>query len=402
MSTFRYRAATASGALRTGDLEAASLQDALGRVRGLGLRPIDAAEVAARAPGRRGPASASTAEVAKTLGELAVMLDAGIPLDRALAVVAGDLEKPGPRALFAGVLARVREGRPLSQAMAAAGPSFPPMIAAMTAAGEANGRPAAALAKAAETLERAEALRSTIVSALIYPVMLLVIAFGVIALMLLWVVPQFEGLFADAPGQLPPITQVVLGASRLARRDGLYLVLALLLAGVAGWRLAQRPAARAWFDRTILRVPQFGLLVRQTETARFARVLSSLVDGGVALPDALALARGSLTNSHMAAAVGRVAEGLRQGGGLTQPLAATGVFPAVALSYLRTGEETAQLGLMLGRLADVLDREVRVRVERLIGVLTPLVTVLMGAVVATVIASIMSAIIGFDDLALSK
>ena len=97
-----------------------------------------------------------------------------------------------------------------------------------------------------------------------------------------------------------------------------------------------------------------------------------------------------------------MAEGLRQGGGLTAPLAATGVFPTVALSYLRTGEETAQLGLMLGRLADVLDREVRVRVERMIGVLTPLVTVLMGAVVATVIASIMSAIIGFDDLALSR
>ncbi len=131
-------------------------------------------------------------------------------------------------------------------------------------------------------------------------------------------------------------------------------------------------------------------------------MLASLVEGGVALPDSLAIARGSLTNLYMAAAVGRVAEGLRQGGGLTEPLAATGVFPAVALSYLRTGEETAQLGLMLGRLADVLDRDVRVRVERMISVLTPLITILMGAIVATVIASIMSAIIGFDDLALTK
>ncbi len=401
MASFRYRAATATGVLRTGAVDALSLADALEQVCRLGLRPIEAAESSA-AGGGGGPARASPSVIAKTLGELAVMLDANIPLDRALAVVTDNVESAGARVLFSGLLAKVREGAPLSRAMAQGGPSFPPMAAAMTAAGEANGRPAAALAKLAETLERAEQLRSTVVSALIYPAMLLLIATGVIALMLLWVVPQFEGLFADAPGQLPPVTLFVLGASRLARHDGLYLVIALVAAGLAVWRLLGRPASRLWMDRTVLKAPQLGPLVGRTETARFARVLASLVEGGVALPDSLAIARGSLTNLHMAAAVGRVAEGLRQGGGLTEPLAATGVFPAVALSYLRTGEETAQLGLMLGRLADVLDRDVRVRVERMIAVATPLITILMGAIVATVIASIMSAIIGFDDLALTK
>jgi len=130
-------------------------------------------------------------------------------------------------------------------------------------------------------------------------------------------------------------------------------------------------------------------------------VLGSLVEGGVPLPEALAIARRSLVNTHLSAAMARVAAGVKQGAGLTASLSAEGVFPRGALSFVRTGEETAQLGLMLGRLADVQDREVRGRVEALIAVLTPLITVIMGAIVATVIASIMTAILGFNDLALA-
>lgn len=403
MTLYRYRAATTAGVLRTGALDAASPADALDQLRRLGLRPIEAAPAS---PGRRtaegGPRPPPLA-LARALGELAVMLDAGVALDRALAVAADTAEDARVRAAFARLLERVREGAPLSRAMAEdKGAGFPPVAAAMAAAGEANGRSADALSRLAETLERAEALKSTIVSALVYPALLLVIATGVVALMLLWVVPQFEGLFADAPGQLPPITVAVLAASRAARAYGLWAVLALTLGAVAVWRWTRRPQARLALDRLVLSLPQVGAVVRRAETARFARVLSSLVGGGVALPEALAIACGSLANTDMRAAVAKVAEGLRRGGGLTQPLAASGALPAVALSYLRTGEETARLGPMLGRLADMLDRDVRVRIERMIAVLTPVVTVAMGAIVATVIASIMSAIIGFDDLALGK
>ena len=276
------------------------------------------------------------------------------------------------------------------------------MASAIAAAGEADGRPAAALAKLAQTLERAQALRSTLVSATVYPAMLLVIAAGVIALMLFWVVPQFEGLFSDAGGGLPMMTQVVLSASHGAKQYGFAGLIVLVALGFVISRLLRRPDLRRWCDQAALDLPQVGPLISMAESARFVRVLASLVEGGVALPDALAIARRSLTNSHMGAAVDRVAKGLREGEGLTEPLAATGVFPKLALSYLRTGEQTAQLPLMLDRLADALDREVRTRVERLIAILTPLITVAMGAIVATVIASIMTAILGFDDLALAK
>ncbi len=130
-------------------------------------------------------------------------------------------------------------------------------------------------------------------------------------------------------------------------------------------------------------------------------MLGSLVEGGVALPDAVAIARRSLTSTALGEAVGRVAVGLKQGAALTASLSAEPLFPRSALSFVRTGEETARLGPMLIRLADVLDRDLRAGVERAIALLTPLITVAMGAIVATVIASIMTAILGFNDLALA-
>jgi general secretion pathway protein F len=165
-------------------------------------------------------------------------------------------------------------------------------------------------------------------------------------------------------------------------------------------RWAKQPAVKRVLDRQILGMPVVGPVVRNAETARFARTLGSLLDGGVPLAPALAIAQRSIANLHMAEAVDKVSSGLRQGGGLSSPLAATGLFPPMALSFLRTGEETAQLGLMLSRLADVLDREVRNSIQRIIAVLTPAITVAMGAIVATVIASIMSAILGFNDIAI--
>jgi general secretion pathway protein F len=150
----------------------------------------------------------------------------------------------------------------------------------------------------------------------------------------------------------------------------------------------------------VLKIPGDSGLVTKAETARFSRVLASLVDGGVPLPTALGIARRSLTNTHMADAISRVAAGLKQGGGLSAPLAATGLFPPMAVSFLRTGEETAQLGPMLDRLADVLERDLRTALQRLVDLITPTVTLLMAALVGGIIASIISAILGFNDLAL--
>lgn len=403
MPTYRYRAATPSGSVRTGALEGHSREDVIVQLRRLGLLPIETTP----ATGAAGPdatvrANGQTRQaVVNAIGELAVLLEAGLALDRALAVCVENILNPGVKAAFAKIHARVKEGAPLSSAMSEAKALFPPMASAMAEAGEADGRLGAALARLAESLDRAEALRQTVISSLVYPAMLMVVATSVVLVMLLVVVPQFEGLFQGAHGKLPLATRLVMGASEAVRAYGLVGLGVLVVTGFAVRQWLRRPGVRLAFDRMVLRLPQLGPLIVNAETAAFARTLGSLVDGGVPLPTALGIAERSVSNSHMASAIAKVVAGLKEGGGLTGPLAASGVFPPMAISFLRTGEETAQLGLMLGRLADVLDRAVRSTIQRLIGILTPAITVFMGAMVATTIASIMSAILGFNDLALS-
>lgn len=402
MATYRYRAATAGGQLKTGVLEGNSRADAIERVKRLGLMPIETVETKTKADGDTPAVRLNTAArrgIVNAIGELSVLLNAGLALDRALAVSVENITRPVVKAVFSKLRDRVRHGSSLARAMQESNGAFSPMASAMAEAGEASGKLDESLSRLAETMERSEALRQTIVSSMVYPIMLIVIATSVILLMLLFVVPQFEELFSDTGPKLPFMTQVVMAASHGVKNYGL---VGLILSGVAIYltmRWLRQPAVRRVVDRQLLRTPVIGNIIRNAETARFARTLGSLLDGGVPLAGALAIAQRSLVNKHMAEAVDRVAIGLRQGGGLSSPLAATGLFPPMALSFLRTGEETAQLGLMLSRLADVLDRDVRTAIQRVITVLTPTITVAMGAIVATVIASIMSAIMGFNDLA---
>jgi general secretion pathway protein F len=401
VATYKYRAATPAGQLRTGVLEGASKADAIERVKRLGLMPIETVETSAKT-GERAQLRMNTATrrgIVNAVGELAVLLNAGLALDRALAVCVENVTRPPVKQVFAKLRDRVRHGASLARAMQDSGGAFSPMASAMAEAGEASGKLDESLSRLADTMERAETLRQTIVSSMVYPIMLVIIAISVILVMLLFVVPQFESLFSDAGAKLPFMTQVVMAASHAVKDYG---VIGLIMTGVAVYlvmRWVRQPAVRRVVDRQLLQAPIFGAVIRNAETARFARTLGSLIDGGVPLASALAIAQRSIVNRHMAEAVDKVSSGLRQGGGLSSPLAATGLFPPMALSFLRTGEETAQLGLMLNRLADVLDREVRNSIQRMISILTPAITVAMGAIVATVIASIMSAILGFNDLA---
>lgn len=402
MGQFQYRAVSPGGAFTSGVLDAPDRSQALGRVRQLGITPVEIVEArpGASAPAAK-PANASGRRaVTKAMGELAVLLGAGLSLDRALGLAIENIDNPATRLEFGALLTSVKEGVPLSRAMAQRPGLFPPMAQAMVEAGETNGKLGDALTRLADTLERAEDLRQLLVSSMIYPIALLVIAVGVILLMLLFVVPQFESVFASAPsGTLPSASLAVMGASHFLRDYGWYVLGGLVGAVFLLRNLLGRPALRTRTDRWLLRVPQLGTLIVYAQTAQFARTLAVLVDGGVALPVALAMAQRALTNTYLGEAVHRVASGLKEGGGLTAPLAATGAFPRLAIGFFRTGEETSQLGLMLGRLADVLDRDVRLRLSRIIAILTPAITVVLGAAVAGIIASIMTAILGFNDLA---
>lgn len=401
MKSFRYRAVVMrSGEIRQGTVEGRDREAAIEALRVAGLMAIEAVEGQPAAAARARVAGAQRKALPDTIGQIAVLLDAGLPLDRALAMAAENARDPVLAAAVLALRDRVKGGIPLARAMAEAGGLFSPMAIALAEAGEASGRLGSTLARLATALERQEALRQTVSSALVYPAMLMVVAFGVILIMLLVVVPQFETLFADLGGKLPPITAIVVGISRFIRDYGLPALLGGIVTAVLVWRWLRRPDMQMKLDRRILNVPLAGRLVVEAQTARFARTLGALVDSNVALPTALGIAARTLSNRHMAASVGRVASGLHEGAGLAGPLAATGIFPRLAIGFLRTGEETAQLGPMLLRLADILDREVNNTTQRLITLMTPLLTVVLGIVVAGVIAAIMSAILGVNDLAM--
>jgi len=402
VALYRYRAATAAGELKAGVLEGGNQSSVIASLRRQGLVPIEAVETKSRkgVPDEDKPSAAARRAVINSIGEIAVLLGAGLTLDRALAICVENTARPDLKGHLSKLRERVKEGIPLAQAMSEARGLFSPMACAMAEAGEASGKLDISLARLAAALERADVLRQTIVSALVYPTLLLVVAAGVILVMLLVVVPQFENLFAEAPDKVPLATKIVISISHAARTYGLYVLLGIGAALLAAMRWAKSGPARLYVDRAILKTPHIGAVVRDIETARFARTLGSLVESGVALPNALAISERAIVNQHMARAVAHVAVGLKEGGGLSAPLAAAGVFGPMAMSFLRTGEETAQLGHMLHRLADVLERDVRTAVERSIAIFTPVITVVMGMIVAGVIASVMTAILGFNDLAL--
>jgi general secretion pathway protein F len=405
MATFQYRALASSGGPVAGQLEAGTREDALASLRKSGMRPIEIAEQkgGARAKSQGGAEKKWRRQITNFFAELGVLLQAGLPLDRALSIAVDNVSVAPLRLRLADILAAVREGKPLSGALLDQPGLFPGLAPAMTEAGEANGQLGAALARLAEMLEQSDEQRRQVTSAMTYPVALTIVAVGVILLMLLFVVPQFETLFATAPaGSLPASSVAVMSASKFARANGLYILAGL---GAAVFVLRQALASdssKAWLDRQMLELPQIGPLLRNIETVRFSRSLGALIDGGVPLPSALALARRTVGNRYMNAGIGEVVDIVRQGGGLSAPLAERAILPALAMSFVRTGEETSQIGPMLGRLATVLDRDVKVRLDRIIAIATPTIVVGLGVGVAAMVASIMSAILGFNDLAVAQ
>ena len=403
MASFAYQVVARDGRPSHGEIDAPTQADAVIQLRRLGVVPVTVTATraqAARALPVRIDGKARVA-VTKTIGELATLLGAGLQLDRAVALTIENIDHAGVRTEFVRLLKTIREGEPLSRAMAGNPGLFSPMAQAMAEAGEASGALGTALGRLAAAMQQADELRALVTTAMIYPAILLTIATGVILMMLLFVVPQFDAVFVGVGDALPPESRFVLALSRGLRADGWLLFGGIVATGVIGRWWLRRPAVRAWRDRVVLGVPQLGTLVQHIETARFARTLGALIDGGVTLPAALAVAQRAIANDVMARAVRTVASGVKEGGGLTAPLAETGVFPRVALGFLRTGEEISQLAMMLDRLSDMLDRDVQVRLQRIIGVVTPLITIVLGAAVAAIIAAIMSAILGFNDVAVA-
>lgn len=401
---FRYRAMRADGRIVAGQLDAANESEALAQIRRSGNTPVELRLIpagSAATPSGEPISRRNSAISRAVIAELAVLLKAGLPLDRALALAVGNIDDPAAAEAMGMLLSAVREGAPISRAMLDNPALFSPGEAAMAEAGEANGKLGEAMERLSQMLEQAAELRRLVITSMIYPIALSVIAVGVILMMLLFVVPQFERLLDTNKVELPFASMAVIAASQFLRAYGLWLLAGLVALGLALRNLLARPASRIRFDQLMLGLPLVGDLVKRIEIARFSHTLGALLEGGVPLPNALALSQRTIGNTAISTAIATIAEGVREGGGLSAPLAATGMLPHLAIGFIRTGEETSQLALMLSRLAVVLDRDVRTRLERLVAILTPAITIVLGTAVAAIIAAVMSAILGFNELAVS-
>jgi general secretion pathway protein F len=402
--SFRYTAVEPSGRLARGVMEAPSEAAVVERLRRQGHLPVRAepdrggrlSGLLTTEFGRRG---LRRQEVADLTRELATMLGAGQDLDRTLRFVAETAPNARVRGVAEGLRATVRDGGSLASALQRYPASFPPLYVGLVRAGEAGGQLAPALEQLAELLERGRRLAATVTSALIYPALLLTAALGSIALLLTQVLPQFVPLFEQSGAALPRPTQMMIDLGAVLSAYGLWMLLALIVLALVARAVLRRPGPRLAADRLALRLPVVGGLAREVLAARLTRTLGTLLVNGVPLIAALGIARGVLGNLAGEAAVDRAALSAKGGAGLSGALAEAAVLPPRAVHLLRLGEETAQLGPMALRAAEIHEEAVRIGVQRLVSLLVPTITVVMGAAVAGIVSSLMLAMLGLNNLA---
>ncbi len=406
MPTFRYRAIGPDGELQTGLMDASTEGEVVARLQRQGSMPMRAepaqggswltalwhAELVTRQGLRR-------LEIVDCIRELATMLGAGKDLDRALLYLHETAPNARVRAVAAGLRDRVRDGSPLADALARNARAFSGLHVAMVRAGEASGQLAPTLSRLADMLERQQRLGAAVTSALIYPCLLIVAAIGAITLMLTKVLPQFVPLFEQSGAKLPASTQFLISAGAFIAQYGVFMLIGLAILALFARAAFRVPQIRLATDRLLLRLPVAGGLLREVLAARFTRVLGTLLTNGVSLIAALSFVRDAVGNRAAMAAVDRAAANARAGAALTPPLAEARVFPPRTTHLLRLGEENAELGPIALRAADIHEERTRVALQRLVALLVPAITIIMGIAVAGIVASLLTAMLSLNDLA---
>jgi general secretion pathway protein F len=394
MSQFRYRAVSAAGEIVQGEMEAGSLDEVIVRLQDQGHTPLEAKPADTTGGGsgvagifKRGPFNGD--QLAQFTHQLATLLGAGQPLDRALGILMDLPEGEHAKKLIERVRDRVRGGTPLSQALDEEHGVFPKLYIALVRAGEVGGSLEDTLRRLADYLERTQQLRGSIINALIYPAFLMVGVLGSLLLLLTYVVPQFVPIFQDMQVPIPWITRAVLGLGTTLQ-DWWWLILIVVVGGVFVWRARMRdPALRlAWHER-LLKMRVVGPLVLKVETARLARTLGTLVKNGVPLLSALGIARQVTSNRALDESLVQATEMVKGGNGLSLALSQSQRFPRLAIQMVQVGEEAGQLDTMLLKVADTFELESRRSIDRLLAALVPALTIVMTVFVAIIMAAIL-------------
>lgn len=402
MTQFRYKAVSAAGETLQGQMEAASVEEVIGHLQDQGHTPLEAQPADAAGGGSgvaalfaRGPFTGD--QLAQFTHQLATLLGAGQPLDRALGILLDLPEGERAKKLIERVRDRVRGGTPLSQALEEEHGVFPKLYISLVRAGEAGGSLEDTLRRLADYLERSQQLRGTIINALIYPAFLMVGVLGSLVLLLAYVVPQFVPIFQDMQVPIPWITRAVLALGN-AMQTWWWLILIVLVGGVFAWRARMRdPALRLAWHARLLTMRLVGPLLLKVETARIARTLGTLLKNGVPLLTSLGIARQVTSNRALDQALAQAADQVKDGGGLSLALAQAKHFPRLAIQMVQVGEEAGQLDTMLLKVADTFEIESRRSIDRLLAALVPALTIVMTVLVAIIMAAILMPLLNLTN-----
>lgn len=404
MAAFDYVAVDAAGRTVSGAVTASDEAAARGWLTKRRLMPLELtpARIAARAErtngaGRGDRLNAKT--LALTTRQLATLISVS-PIEEALRTLALQADRPVVRRVLEGVHAGVMEGRRLSDAMALQGQAFPPLYRAMVSAGEQSGALQPILERLADGLERDQQVRGKVITAVVYPSVLAVVALGVIAILMTFVVPKVVDQFESMNQTLPLLTRLVIGVSDLMRNWG-WLFL-LLLAGliVAGVVARRRPEIRLRIDQAMLRLPVIGRLTRDLHGARMARTLSTMIAAGLPVLEGLTITARTVSNMALRQATESMGEAVREGGGLSAAMRRADVFPPLLVYMTASGESSGRLEPMLERAADYLEREFATFTAVMLSLLEPAIIVVMGGVVAMIVLSILLPILQINTLAM--
>jgi len=409
MPTFAYRALQANGKIAEGAVDAPGRPDALRQIEALGLRPVSVAEKSGGA--KKGTAAGTSKFALKFEGRrvsarelenftrlLSSLLAAGVPLSRALVILQKEASSPASRAQWKNIHDLVVDGLSLADAMARSPETFPRVYVAMVEAGEAGGFLDVVLAQIAEFQAREKDLKSKVLTAMLYPCILLVLALGILTLLLTFFIPKFQAIFNNMHSSLPLITRVIIGASHLVRSYGLIFAAAAIGIGflLRTWFVSEK-GRRTW-EGLVLKTPLVGPLTAQFAMARFCRMLGTLIGAGVQLVQSLNVARRSIGNQILVDAVGQAIERVQQGGRLGQSLADCRIlFSGSVLEMISVAEESGKLDVELVRIALVTEGDLDRNLKTAVAFAEPLLLFLIAGFIGTIFIGMLLPILSMSQ-----
>jgi general secretion pathway protein F len=402
MGAFEYTALDASGKERRGVLEGDTAKHVRGQLREQQLLPVTVTELAEQEARRKKSftigSGVSATDLALLTRQLATLTRAGLPLEEALLAVSQQSEKPRVQKVLVGVRAKVMEGHPLAAGLADYPRVFPELYRATVSAGEQAGHLDDVLERMADYTENREVMRQKVLSAMLYPIVLTVMCFGIISILLVFVVPKVVSVFDSYEASLPLATRILIAVSNFIRNWGIYAVIAV---AALSWLAVQRlkdPKVQHKFGKFQLRLPLIGRIVRGINTARFTRTLSILTSSSVPVLEALRIAGEVITSPPMREAVATATLRVREGAPIGRSLSASRLFPPMTIHLVSSGEASGELDTMLERAAISQERELDGLLSALVSLLGPLLIVLMGVFVVGIVMAMLLPIYQMNKL----